>query len=256
MASKKQSEATMPKTGAVGLCKIADHENLTPEEVFGILVGRVSVEIESITSMGKEVPFDVKFPKGFDVSQKSWQPEEEATLAIQLYEALIPAKKASLGNVLDPGVWAWIGITQLSDYVVNRWCGGWNKDGSPKELEKCKYFLTGLGNHDQTRCAVRRLFIAADTSWRVDNTFDHVLPFLKSADLYSSIFERNLSLDPELAVEIVTQYSGLERKKYRPAIKLIGLILSTVTLELLNRKEKAQIVSDALQESSLGLVKA
>lgn len=256
MASKKQPSATKPKTDSDGLCKITNHENLTPEEVFGILVGRVSVEIEPVSSVGKEVPFNINFPKEFDISRKSWQPEEEATLAIQLYEALIPAKKASLGNVLDPGVWAWIGITQFSDYVVNRWCGGWNKDGSPKELEKCKYFLSGLGNHDQTRCAVRRLFIAADTSWRVDNTFDHVLPFLKSADLYSSIFERNLSLDPELAVEIVTQYSGLERKKYRPAIKLIGLILSTVTLELLNRKEKAQIVKDALQESSSGLVKA
>jgi hypothetical protein len=256
MASKKQAPASASRSGSVGLCKIANHENLTSEDVFGILTGRVSHEIIPVTSTGNEVTFNMKFPKGFDISMKSWQPEDEAILAIQLYEALIPAKKASLGNVLDPGIWAWIGINQLSDYVVNRWCGGWNKDGSPKELEKCKYFLSGLGNHDQTRCAVRRLFIAADTSWRADNTFNHVLPFLKSADLYSSIFERNLSLDSELAVEIVTQYSGLERKKYRPAIKLIGLILSTVTLELLNRKEKAQIVRDALKESSSGLVKA
>ena len=158
MASKKQAPASASRSGSVGLCKIANHENLTPEDVFGILTGRVSNEIIPVTSSGNEVEFAMRFPKGFAVSKKSWQPEDEATLAIHLYEALVPAKKASLGNVLDPGIWAWIGINQLSDYVVNRWCGGWNKDGSPKELEKCKYFLSGLGNHFEIRLNFFSLF--------------------------------------------------------------------------------------------------
>ena len=227
------------------LFRVRNIEYLSAIEIHEKLMDGTPFDLEQVVFDGKPVKFNLRTPKNLNLSQREWSTEDEGVLAEALHVALRDAKQASLGLLSDPGVWAWIGLTQLPDYVVNRWCGGRVAAVEPKDIQKYDYFLTGFGNHKQTRCAVRRLYIAADASWRCDNNFESVRPFIAKADLYTSIFERALGVDPELAVEMVTQYGEFSRSDYRVAIKLVGLILSTTTLEYLNRKEKSAIVSDA-----------
>ena len=240
--------------GSKQLFRVRNIEYLSAAEIHEKIMDGSPFDLEQVYFEGNPVEFNLKIPKGMDLSQLTWTTEDEAMLAEALYEALSEVKKVSLGLLTDPGVWAWIGITQLTEYVINRWCGGWKSTPESIDIRKYDYFLTGFGNHKQTRCAVRRLYIAADASWRCDNNFESVHPFIEKADLYTSIFERALGVDPELAVEMVTQYRDLSRAEYRKAIKLVGLILSTASLEYLNRTEKSVIVSDAKSEMTSNLI--
>jgi hypothetical protein len=240
--------------GSKFLYRIKNIEYLTAAEIQRKIVQNEDFETEKVIFGGSPIPFKFKSPKSLDVKKKKWSTDDEAKLAVALFESLSPTRDASVGLLSDPGIWAWIGLTQFPDYVINRWCDGVVTGSEPKDIKKFEYFLTGYGNHTQTRCALRRLYIAANASWRAENTFDFVHPFLEKADLFTSIFERNIGADAGLAVEIVKQYKDLTRKQYRVAIKLIGLILSTMSLEYIDEKEKKAIVAEAKAAISSGLV--
>ena len=240
--------------GSKFLYRIKNIEYLTAVEVQRRIVQKEDFETEKVIFGGAPIPFKFKSPKGLDIKKKKWSTDDEAKLAVALFESLSPTRDASAGLLSDPGIWAWIGITQFPDYVINRWCDGVVTGSEPKDIKKFEYFLTGYGNHTQTRCALRRLYIAANASWRAESTFDFVHPFLEKADLFTSIFERNIGADSGLAVEIVKPYKDLARKQYRVAIKLIGLILSTMSLEYIDEKEKKAIVAEAKAAISSGLV--
>ena len=118
--------------------------------------------------------------------------------------------------------------------------------------------MTGDGVHAQSRCAPRRLFIAAHTSKTGCGDYSKIPLILKNSDIFSAAFERKLGLDPEIALAIVVQFeqSKADRKTYRHAVKLVGLILATICLEDLDEAAKAQIVSDALQEVSNPIIES
>ena len=240
--------------GSKFLFRIKNIEYLTAAEIQRKIVQKEVFETEKVIFGDGPISFNFKAPKSLDVKKKKWSTDDEAKLAVALFESLSPTRDASVGLLSDPGIWAWIGLTQFPDYVINRWCDGVVTVSEPKDIKKFEYFLTGYGNHTQTRCALRRLYIAANASWRAESTFDFVHPFLEKADLFTSIFERNIGADAGLAVEIVKQYGSLSRKQYRVAIKLIGLILSTMSLEYIDEKEKKAIVAEAKAAISSGLV--
>jgi hypothetical protein len=250
MAASKKSH------GNNTLRRIIDVEFITTSQVFEELCSGRSFPSEEVLINDKSVGFSLKLPKGLDLHQESWSSKDEALLAIALREALSVARKSNPGLLNDHGVWAWIALEQLRPYVVNRWCDGFDPVNQPKKPSGCAYFLTGDGVHAQSRCAPRRIFIAAETSFRADGNSRSVEKFLEKSDIFSSIFERKLGLDAELAVEMVQNFYATKapRETYRRATKLIGLILGTTCLEALERQEKKLLVKEAMNEVSSSLI--
>jgi len=250
MASKKTS-ATPSVLG-----RVVDVEFLAARDIYDRLSSGSAFSTEVVQVGASTAPFTFAVPPGITLDQERWRPADEAKLAVALRDALAGARSLNSGLVNDHGVWTWLGVEVLRDYVVNRWCGGY-EDGRPQKPGNCDYFLTGDGVHAQTRCAVRRLYIAAETSHRADGDSRWVQKFLQNADIFSSIFERRLGMDSELAVAMLDSFLGLgsgSRPVYRRASKLIGLILSTTSLEALDRQDKVALVADAVAEVSLGLI--
>lgn len=239
MAVKKKYTTTQ-----VSLSRLVDASQTSASEVFQIFQSNSRFNFEPVYHDGQQIEFNLDLTE-VNISQKSWTVEHETKLAIALYEALIPARQVSMQYLIDPGVWSWIALNDLKDYVVNRWCGGYVRSGVPVKPEACSYFLTGNSSQKQTRCAPRRLYIAAETSWRVEGDFSRVEQLIANTDLYSAIFERQLGNDLELAIEISTVFGKSKREIYRPGIKLIGILLSTVALEFLDRDAKRELVLEA-----------
>jgi hypothetical protein len=74
---------------------------------------------------------------------------------------------------------------------------------------------------------------------------------LKLTDLYTGIFERMIGLDAELAVEVAAQFVGLSEDDRRRGLRLLGAVLSTTMLEVLDsRQQKAALVAAAKSEAS------
>lgn len=250
MASKKSTA----KPAVLG--RVVDVEFLAARDIYDRLSAGGTFNTEEVHVGQSKAPFSFKVPASIKLDQSVWTVKEEAQLAVELREALSSARKLNSGLLNDHGIWTWLGVEVLRDYVVNRWCGGY-ENGRPQNSSRCEYFLTGDGVHAQTRCAVRRLYIAAETSFRADGDDRWVEKFLQNADIYSSIFERRLGMDSELAVAMLDSYLSLgsgSRTVYRRASKLIGLILSTTTLEALDRRDKRALVQEAVSEVTLGLI--
>jgi hypothetical protein len=208
---------------------------------------------ETVTDGDDPIDYSIDL-SGINMKMTKWTAADEAKLAIAIYESLVPIRKISLEYIIDPGIWSWIGLTQVKDYVINRWSGGYTHAGLPEKPNGCSYFLSGNSIQRHTRCAPRRLYIAADASWRAEGDFSHTETILASTDIYSATFERQLGNDPELAVEIANIFKGTKREVYRPGIKLVGILLSTVALEVLDRKGKRQLVQEAFNAVKDGLV--
>jgi len=247
VASKKNSKETE------SLRRLVDASRTTPSDVFQIMSSNSEFNFETVLNDGEKIDYHIDL-SGIDMKKTKWSASDEANLAIAIYESLVPVREVSLEYIIDPGIWSWIGLTQIKDYVVNRWCDGYTHAGLPEKPSSCSYFLSGNSIQRHTRCAPRRLFIAADTSWRVEGDFSHTKTILENTDIYSATFERQLGNDPELAVEIATIFKGTKREVYRPGIKLVGILLSTVALEVLNRKEKRELVQEAFNAVKDGIV--
>ena len=247
--SKKSQDSTTLK-------RIIDVEFITSSQVFEEIVSGRSFQSEEVLVNDKSIDFALKLPKGLDLQQENWSAKDEALLAIALRDSLSVARNANPGLLNDHGVWAWIALEQLGSYVVNRWCGGFDSEKRPEKPSGCAYFLTGDGVHAQSRCAPRRIYIAAETSFRADGNGKSVEKFLEKSDIFSTIFERKLGIDSELAVEMVQKFYATKatRDAYRKATKLIGLILGTTCLEALNRQEKILLVEEAMNEVSASLI--
>jgi len=241
-------------TSEVQLHRLVGAEQFSAEDIYQAMSSGTKFNFEPIVERG----FDVMFPfdtGSLDISQKSWSDvRDEAALAVAIYEALIPARQASLEYLVDPGIWAWIALTQVPEYVVNRWCGGFVRPGVPVNSKSCSYFLSGHSIQKQTRCAPRRLFIAANTSNRAKGDFSQTERLLTNTDIYSATFERQLGMDAELAVELAQQFVGTGREIYRPGFKLVGVLLSTMALEYLDLPAKKALVLEAFNAVSSEIV--
>jgi hypothetical protein len=246
MAQKQSNEST-------ALSRLIDASQISTSDIFQIFQSSSKFNFEQIFHDEQPIAFDLDLD-GIDLSQDSWTTTQEARLAVAIYEALIPARQASLEYLIDPGIWSWIALHLLKDYVVNRWCGGYARTGVPVKPDACSYFLTGNSSQKQTRCAPRRLFIAAETSWKVEGNFSKVEDLLGNTDLYSAIFERQLGNDLELAIEISSIFGKSKREIYRPGIKLVGILLSTVAIEYLDKQSKRELVLEAFEATKSGLV--
>lgn len=238
------------------LHSLLDVDYLSASAVYEAIVLNRELPAEKKMFAEVPIPFELIWPTGTDAQTSEWTISQEAQLAIAIREALIPARQASLKHLVDPGIWTWIALAQIPTYVISRWCGGTDVDGRPAKPSGCSFFLTGDGVHSQTRCASRRLFIAAETSFRSHGSYSHVEKFLQSSDIYSAIFERRLGLDAELATEMVDAFvdGNVARTHYRKAVKLVGLILGTTCLEALSREDKRKIVEEALTEVSSPII--
>ena len=248
MVNKKTTKLKFENLG-----RLVDAMRTSPSDIFQVLSSGSNFDFETVTDGDDVIDFELDL-SGIDIKKNTWTVDDEVELAIAIYESLDTAKRVSLQYLIDPGIWSWIALSQIRDYVINRWCDGYATNGSPSKPEACSYFLSGHSSQKQTRCAPRRLYIAADSSIKAEGDYSHVKALLQNTDLYSAIFERQLGSDAELAVEIATVFKDSKREVYRPGIKLVGILLSTVALEVLDRKAKHQLVVDAFNEVSEKLV--
>ena len=223
--------------------RVVDVEFLSAKQIAEAIGNKADLPLEDVKVDGKQLEL------------KILQTDDDAKLAESLHGSLSVVRDLKPDLLNDHGFWTWLGLYPLRDHVITRWCGGY-ENGWPKNPSRCSYFLTGDGVHAQSRCAPRRLYIAALTSQRAEGDYSRIPLVLKTADIFSTIFERKLGLDPELAVEMLLQFDPIrsDRRKYRTAAKLLGLILATVCLEDLDREEKKQLVADAIDEVSLQLI--
>lgn len=236
---------TAGKQIALTAKRIVDVEFLSAKQIADTIGSSSDFPTEDVTVSGKPVTFTLEYS------------DDDFELAKNLHLALLQVRQASPGLLNDHGFWTWIALYPLRDHVVRRWCDGY-EDGRPKKESGCNYFLTGDGVHAQSRCAPRRLFIAAHTSKTGGGDYSKIPLILKTSDIFSAVFERKLGLDPEIALEMFIQFeeTKADRKTYRHAIKLVGLILATICLEDLDSTEKAQIVRDALDEVSETIIES
>jgi len=178
----------------------------------------------------------------------------ESRLAEAIHEGLKPLRKADPNLLRDPGLWTWLGLYPLRDYVIHRWCEGLNSSGGPLRTDRCTYFLTSDSLQGQARCAVRRLWIAADACERAGGNGADCLNLLKLTDLYTGIFERMIGLDAELAVEVAAQFVGLSEDERRRGLRLLGAVLSTTMLEVLDSRQQKAVLVAAAKSEAAGIV--
>ena len=226
-----------------GVKRIIDVEFLSAKQIYESIGNKADLPLEDVLVNGRQPQLSIL------------RTNDDSKLAESLYESLAGIRKEKPALLNDHGFWAWLGLYPLRDHVITRWCDGY-ENGWPRSPSRCSYFLTGDGVHAQSRCAPRRLYIAAHTSRRAEGNYSQVPLILKTADIFSTVFERKLGLDPELAMEMVTQFDRIRtsRKTYRTAAKLLGLSLATICLEDLDREEKRQLVTDAIDEVSLRVI--
>jgi hypothetical protein len=221
-------------------------------ETLRILNGVVSGDFEEVKVLSKTITLG-KFP---EITKKELAAIStsavEAKIAQELYEALAPALKAEPNLLADPGVWAWVSLVPMREYMIARWSkslASADSDSDSNEETKFDYFYTNRNNLKQhTRCGTRRLYIAAAACIKADGDFGNLKKFFESTDLYTGIFERRLGLDSEIAVELVVALSGKDRAVARYVLRSVELMLSTVSLEYLDRNQKRKLIADAISD--------
>lgn len=233
------------------LSRVDNATDLTAQDVYSKLVNNVEFPISPVKVENKSVVFRLPDTVRRNLlGRTKFSADDEEALAIALHEALAPARQPGMALLRDPGVWAWIGLYELRDYVLKRWCGATPENMLPTSPERCSYFLTGDSLVRQARCAVRRLWIAADTSSRALGDYSAVAANLALTDLYTGVFERMLGLDAELACSLTSElrkpeYSEETRRK---VLIGVGARLSTVALECLDAGQKNQLVNEVIQD--------
>ena len=223
--------------------RLVDLEYLSAKQIAETIGSGEEFQLEEVPGDGSNLTINIA------------NSTDEVALSESLHKELLRIRQVAPWLLRDHGFWTWLALYPLREHVVSRWCDGY--DGRrPKKESGCAYFISGDSVHGQARCASRRLFIAAETSKRAEGDYSQIGLILKTSDKFSTVFERKLGLDAELAVEMFQQFdsTGADRKTYRTATKLLGIILGTVCLEDLDRNDKKKLVSEALQEVSQTLI--
>ena len=176
----------------------------------------------------------------------------ETNCAIKLFDALEPVQNANPNLLFDPRFWAWVSLVPMRDYILARWCGGAGLFGKvlPADIST-GYFFTKRGDlKGHTRAGARRLYIAAKACKLADGNLDNLSKFFADTDLYTGIFERRMSLDSEIAVELAIALVDKDRATRRYVLRSVQLMLGTIALEYLNRKQKKALIDLALSDYS------
>ncbi len=176
----------------------------------------------------------------------------ETKCAAELIEALEPVQKANPNLLSDPKFWAWVSLVPMRDYILGRWCGGAGLFGKvlPADIST-SYFFTKRGDlKGHTRSGARRLYIAAKACKSADGNLDNLSKFFADTDLFTGIFERRISLDSEIAVELAIALVDKDRATRRYVLRSVQLMLGTIALEYLNRKQKKALIEMALADFS------
>lgn len=251
----------MSKMISLPMQRILGHEYLSVEEIQNVLSRNSDFSIEAVQVNGSAISFLIEDQLLSDLrSLRTETPTVrldnifESRLAEAIHDGLKPLRRAGSAFLRDPGIWAWLGLYPLRDYVIGRWCGGFNSSGGPLQTDRCSYFLTNDSLRGQARCGVRRLWTAADTRERAGGDRVDCENLLKSTDLYTGIFERMIGLDAELAVEVAKQFVGMKEPERRRGLRVLGAILSATMLEVLDLTEKANLVTAAKNEAASTLV--
>lgn len=178
--------------------------------------------------------------------------EFETKCAIKLFDALEPVQKVNPNLLSDPKFWAWISLVPMRDYILGRWCGGAGLFGEvlPADIS-ISYFFTKRGDlKGHTRSGARRLYIAAKACQLADGNFDNLSKFFVDTDLFTGIFERRLSLNSEIAVELAIALVDKDRATRRYVLRSVQLMLGTIALEYLDRKQIKALIETALADFS------
>ena len=238
----------MPPKGVLHRCKTYQ---LSDSETMNILIGASVGQFEEVKVLTKPIAIG-SFPKvGISDRKEIGTAKSEAKFATELYNALSPVIKTEPNLLSDPGIWAWISLVPMREYVLARWFDGRDSASTDwPEDSTFDYFYTSRNNLKRhARCGSRRLFIAAVACMKADGDLQHLELFFKSTDLYKGIFERRLSLDSEIAVELVLALSDKDRFLVRYVLRSVELMLGTVALEYLDRGQKRKLIADAIAEA-------
>ena len=178
--------------------------------------------------------------------------EFETKCATELFDALEPVKDANPNLLSDPKVWAWISLVPMRDYILGRWCDGAGLFGKvlPADISTSYFFTKRSDLKGHTRSGARRLYIAAKACHSADGNLDNLSKFFADTDLFTGIFERRISLDSELAVELAIALVDEDRATRRYVLRSVQLMLGTIALEYLNRKQKKALIDMALADFS------
>ena len=239
----------MPPKNTLYRSKVGQYSD---SETLRILNGVASGDFEEVKVLSKTITLG-KFPQiGKKERDAISTAAVEAKIAQELYEALAPALKAEPNLLAEPGVWAWVSLVPMREYMVARWSkslASADSDSDSYQETKFDYFYTHRNNSKHhTRCGTRRLYIAAAACIKADGDFANLKKFFESTDLYTGIFERRLGLDSEIAVELVVALSGKDRAVARYVLRSVELMLSTVSLEYLDRNQKRKLIADAIAD--------
>lgn len=199
---------------------------------------------------GKDIPLDLSIEISKANLKDVGSQNFETQCAEKLFRALEPARKANPNLLSDPKIWAYINLYPMREYVLARWCDGAGLFGRavPAELS-VDYFFTKRGDlKGHTRCGARRLFIAAQACHSADGNLNNLSKFFSDTDLYTGIFERRISLDADLAVELAISLETASRAERRYVLRSVQLMLATISLEYLDRKQKKVLIRSAFDD--------
>lgn len=176
--------------------------------------------------------------------------EFETKCAVELFRALEPVQNVNPNLLSDPKFWAWVSLVPMRDYILGRWCGGAGLFGNvlPADIST-SYFFTKRGDlKGHTRSGARRLYIAAKACQLADGNLDNLSKFFADTDLFTGIFERRLSLNSEIAVELAIALVDKDRATRRYVLRSVQLMLGTIALEYLDRKQIKALIDMALAD--------
>lgn len=159
----------------------------------------------------------------------------DAALAPKLHEVLRPLGRRQL---LDAGLWQWLCLEPLRDYVLARWCGGVSQDQLPNlKTSKLQRFVGSPTMVGMSRNAVARLFWGAEAAYATTGSYEDCALVFGSADLYVGVFEREMGLHPEAAMAIIRRLADEPEERRRQALRRLNFVLSTTALEALSAAE-------------------
>lgn len=176
--------------------------------------------------------------------------EFETKCANELFGALEPVQKLNPNLLLDPKFWAWVSFVPMRDYILGRWCGGAGLFGKalPADISISYFFTKRSDLKGHTRSGARRLYIAAKACHLADGNLDNLSKFFVDTDLFTGIFERRISLNSEIAVELAIALVDKDRATRRYVLRSVQLMLGTIALEYLNRKQIKALIEMALAD--------
>ena len=108
----------MPPKNTLYRSKVGQYSD---SETLRILNGVASGDFEEVKVLSKTITLG-KFPQiGKKERDAISTAAVEAKIAQELYEALAPALKAEPNLLAEPGVWAWVSLVPMREYMVARW---------------------------------------------------------------------------------------------------------------------------------------